>query len=325
MVEEARYHTDIPDQLPAAQVRLRRALPRYLPVCNESEDEIMREKTVIALIYDYDKTLCAGDFPDHDLLPWLSIKPKEFWGAVTDFSARNQCDPITAYMYLLLDEAKKAGLPILREDLVELGKTRVLFPGLEDWFGKINRFTEEFDAEVRHYILSAGQKEIIEGASISCHMRKIYGSEFHYGEDGAADWPLRTINPMSKTQFLHHIRKDIRDMSEIGELCEVIPKEGPPVPFRNMIYFGDGITDIPCMREVRSGGGYSIAVYDEAVRGDREFAAGLLEEEHADFIAQADYTEDSELYDLVCDILAQQISKDRLEQYALEQRGAIVR
>lgn len=256
-------------------------------------------RPVIALMYDFDNTLCTTDMQNYSFIPGLGMEPDAFWEMSHRLAEEKKMDKILAYMYLMVKKAGEKNKSIRREDLVILGKDIQLFPGVLEWFDRINTYGEKYGAVIQHYIISSGLKEIIEGSAIAEYFKEIYACSFHYDEYGMADWPAVTVNYTTKTQFLFRINKGVLLMSEDVELNRFIPEDDRPVPFRNMIYFGDGLTDVPCMKLTKANGGKSIAVYTQ-----RENVENLLQNQRVDFIAPADYTEGSELDGLVKAIIA---------------------
>ena len=145
--------------------------------------------------------------------------------------------------------------------------------------------------QVEHYVLSSGLKEIIEGTSIAKYFKRIYACEFLY-KDGYAYWPKMAVNYTNKTQFVYRINKGVLDINNDVDLNNSRPDSEKRVFFSNMIYLGDGLTDVPCMKLVKQSGGHSIAIYSQ---GQQHKAAPLLKHERVDWMFEADYREGSEL------------------------------
>jgi len=190
----------------------------------------------------------------------------------------------------MIAEYKKKGLPFTRDRLVAMGKSIELFPGVQDWFDRINAFGLEHGVQVEHYILSTGLKEIIEGSSIADKFKEIYASEFYYDESGTPVWPKLTVNFTTKTQFVYRINKGVLDVSNDRELNASMPDDSKRVPFTNMIYVGDGLSDVPCMKMMRAYGGQAVAVYQGNNRAGVE---DLLVKGRVDYIFPADYSDGS--------------------------------
>ena len=223
-------------------------------------------------------------------------------------------------MYTMIQEAERRELPFTRGDLVEKGRDIVLFPGVEDWFRRVNAFGEEQGVRVEHYIISSGLREIIEGSSISAAFKEIYASEFYYDETGRPVWPKLAVNFTAKTQFVYRINKGVLDVSDDKTLNDSMPDDSKRVPFHNMVYVGDGLSDVPCMKMMRAYGGQAIAVYQESNRLGVE---DLLAKGRVDFIFRADYSEGTALDATVKDIIRKIAILDRLGEENVQQLRSI--
>jgi len=268
----------------------------------------MSNKPIIALLYDFDKTLCTTDMQNYTFIPSLDIKPNEFWKAADSMFKTYEMDELLAYMYLMIQEAKKKNLPINRESFVQMGKNIKYFPGVEDWFPRINAYGNALGVEIQHYVISSGNKEIIEGSSVYKYFKKVFACEFLYLNDVAV-WPKSVVNYTTKTQFLFRINKGALDISDNNRVNQSIPHEERTVPFRNMIYIADGLTDVPCMKLVREKGGSSIAVYG---RGKKPIAKQLFQDGRVDYLTEADYSKDSKLEKIVKLIIDKMTVQDNL-------------
>ena len=278
------------------------------------------QRPIVAFLYDFDKTLCTTDMQDYAFIPSLGMTPKEFWAEANGFGRGNRIDGILAYMYTMIREAEKRNRPFTREDLVEKGRSIVLFPGVEDWFRRINAFGEAQGVQVEHYIISSGLREIIEGSSISGEFKEIYASEFYYDGEGRPVWPKLTVNFTAKTQFVYRINKGVLDVSDDKTLNDSMPDDSKRVPFTNMVYMGDGLSDVPCMKMMRAYGGQAIAVYQESNRMGVE---DLLAKGRVDFIFPADYSEDTALDLTVKNIIRKMSIVDRLWEENVQQLRSI--
>ena len=275
---------------------------------------------IIAFLYDFDKTLCTTDMQDYAFIPSLGLKPSEFWPIANGFGREHRMDGILAYMYTMIREAEQRGLPVTRRDLVEKGRGIVLFPGVADWFSRINAFGESLGVQVEHYVISSGLREIIEGCSIAGEFKEIYASEFYYDETGRPVWPKLAVNFTAKTQFVYRINKGVLDVSDDKTLNDSMPDDSKRVPFTNMVYMGDGLSDVPCMKMMRAYGGQAIAVYQESNRMGVE---DLLAKGRVDFIFPADYSEDTALDLTVKNIIRKMSIVDRLWEENVQQLRSI--
>ena len=258
---------------------------------------------IIAFLYDFDKTLCTTDMEDYAFIPSLGYTPAEFWGW------ENRMDGLLAYMYTMIQECAAQNIKLDRAFLNHCGESIQLFPGVREWFARINAFGESLGVQVEHYVISSGLREIIEGSGIAQEFREIYACEFYYNENGDACWPKLDVNFTNKTQFVYRINKGILDVSRDKELNDSMPDDSKRVPFTNMIYMGDGLSDVPCMKMMRAYGGQAIAVYQAS---NRQGVEKLLADGRVDFIFPADYREGMELDRTVRDILRKMTITDRL-------------
>jgi len=273
------------------------------------------KRPVAAIMYDFDKTLCTRDMQEYSFIPDLGITSKAFWEE-TGKVASTGMDKILAYMFMMLKKAREVDKPVRRENFVEMGKEIDFFAGVPEWFDRITAYGMEKNVTIEHYIISSGLKEIIEGSQIRDKFRKIYACEFHYDANGAADWPLVSVNYTTKTQFLFRINKGVLDFSDDIALNRFVPEDERPVPFRNMIYIGDGLTDVPCMKLVKTHGGNSIAVYQ---KGQKQKVEELLVHQRVDFISPADYTVGKDLDELVKRIIDKMAVVNELTENHLRQ------
>ena len=252
-------------------------------------------KFTIALIYDFDGTLAAGNMQEYDFIPAVGKSNFEFWNEANHLAEEQDADQILTYMALMIRSAQAKGLSLRREAFQESGKKVELYEGVLEWFDRINKYGEERGVRVLHYINSSGMKEIIEGTPIADKFRKIYACSFLYNVDGIAYWPAVAVNYTNKTQFIFKINKGVESVFDTKQVNQYMEEKERPVPFSRMIYVGDGTTDIPCMKLVKNFGGHSIAVYnpkDEAKRGEMNT---LIRDNRVNHVCPANYSEGSEM------------------------------
>ena len=256
-------------------------------------------KPIVALMYDFDKTLCTKDMQEYGFIPSLGMSSSAFWNEVRDLTDREEMDNILAYMYKMVEKAEEKRVPITRETFRELGAGVEYFDGVLSWFDRITEFGEKNGVRIEHYIVSSGIKEIIEGTEIAKFFKKIYACEFMYDYNGTIRWPKYAVNYTAKTQFLFRINKGVLTINSqsADKLNQYTPENDRRVPFRNMIYIGDGLTDVPCMKLVKANGGQSIAVYDP--EKGKTAATSLLQANRVNFIVPADYSQGSDIETIV--------------------------
>lgn len=273
------------------------------------------KKPIVAIMYDFDKTLCTKDMQEYAFIPTLGMTSSAFWGEVNTMTDKEEMDNILAYMYKMVEKAREKKIPVTRKTFHEMGMEVEYFNGVKTWFERINNFGKEAGVRVEHYIVSSGIKEIIEGTEIADYFKKIYACEFLYDYNGSIQWPKFAVNYTAKTQFLFRINKGVLtiDSKSADKLNRFTPENERPVPFRNMIYIGDGLTDVPCMKLVKSNGGQSIAVYDQ--EKGKEAAELLKKADRVNFVAPADYGPDSDIEVIVKAIIKKIQAVEEMQSY----------
>lgn len=273
------------------------------------------DKPIVALIYDFDGTLAPGNMQEYDFIPAIGKSNREFWEESNDTAREQDADPILAYMYRMLHEAKSSGKSLRREAFVQSGARIRLYAGVREWFARINAYGESKGLQIFHFVNSSGLREMIEGTPIAAEFRKIYACSFLYDVDGVAYWPAVAVNYTNKTQFIFKINKGIESVYDSHQINQYIPEEQRPVPFRRMIYFGDGTTDIPCMRLVKQQGGHSVAVYNPASDHNRLTSEKLLHDNRVSYVCAADYRPGEKIDRLVHTIIDRIAADEALRRF----------
>lgn len=270
------------------------------------------ELPVLAICYDFDKTLSPDDMQAQGYIQSVGYDVKQFWDESNSLAKENDMDSNLAYMYKMILEAE-GNFVFNKDALAAYGAKVKLFPGVSDWFSRIRDYGAEHGVIVEHYIISSGLKEMIEGTQMAMdgEFEKIYASSFYYNERGVAKWPAQAINFTNKTQFLFRIEKGVLDINDPG-VNEYFSPEKIRVPFRNMVYLGDSDTDVPCMKLVNSYGGHAIGVYDPGT-SDKTKVFRMMQDDRIRYFAPADYSEDSELDSLVKAIIVKTATYEMLE------------
>ena len=247
----------------------------------------------MAISYDFDGTLAPGNMQEYDFIPAINMLTKHFWASVNELAKKHEMDPILAYMHAMLEEAQKAKVSVRKTDFKNFGANIELFPGVKDWFKRINAYAKTKGVRLEHFIISSGIREMVEGTPIYKEFKKVYASGFMFDHNGVACWPALAVNYTTKTQYLFRINKGSLDVHDNSIINKYVPKEQRPVPFEHMVFVGDGETDIPCMRLVKDQGGHSIAVYNPGKHGAKKHAQQLIKDGRATLFATADYQEGS--------------------------------
>ena len=267
---------------------------------------------VLAICYDFDKTLTPDDMQAQGYIQSVNCDVAEFWKESNSLAEDNDMDQNLAYMFMMSQKAK-GKIVFTKKNLTDYGADIHMYPGVEEWFERIREYGKSRNVIVEHYIISSGLKEMIEGTSVakSGAFEKIYGSSFYYDEYGVAVWPAQVVNYTNKTQFLFRIEKGVLDINDPG-VNDYFPPEELRVPFRNMIYIGDSDTDVPCMKLVNSNGGHSIGVFNASTE-DKAKVYKMMRDNRIKYFAASDYTDGSELDRLVKSIIDRTAANEALE------------
>ncbi|MCM1550828.1 MAG: haloacid dehalogenase-like hydrolase [Clostridium sp.] len=270
----------------------------------------MKDKPILAICYDFDKTLSPDDMQAQGYIQSINYEVADFWKESNQLAVSNDMDQNLAYMYMMSNKSRGKVL-FTKETLHNDGAKVKLFPGVSTWFDRINQYGEKNGVLVEHYIISSGLKEMIEGTEVANKFKKIYASSFYFDETGVAVWPAQVVNYTNKTQFLFRIEKGVLDVNDQNVNAYFEPNQYR-VPFRNMVYIGDSDTDIPCMKLVNINGGHSIGVYNSNTK-DKSKVFRMLEENRIRYFVPADYTENSKLEILLKQIIDRTVSNEILE------------
>ena len=263
----------------------------------------MTKKPIVALIYDFDGTLSPGNMQEFGFIQAVGKTKEEFWKMSDGIAVRDDASNVLAYMKLMFDEARAAGIPLRRENFLEFGKNIELFPGVREWFSLVNEYGASRGVKIEHYINSSGLKEIIEGSPIASEFKHVYAGTYIYDDNGEAVWPGIAVDYTAKTQFIFKINKGIFSAHDTKMVNASIADDKKRIPYPNMIYFGDGDTDVPCMKIVGMFGGNPIAVYDPANHKKKAAAEKLRRQGRVNFTAPAVYTKDSRAFQIVCAVI----------------------
>ena len=268
-----------------------------------------QRKPRIALIYDFDGTLSPGNIQEYDFFPQLGMTPDQFWTAAKKRAKDHEADEILSYMTLMLESCTSlSGVRVTREAFAQYGKKVKLFDGVKEWFPRINSFAKENGLLPHHFIISSGIKEMIAGTPIAKEFTEIFASSFIYDQHYAASAPGLAINYTTKTQFLFRINKGVLNVWDNSKINEYVKKADRDIPFSQMIFIGDGTTDVPCMKLTKDQGGHSIAVYRPGSH-QKIKAGNLLKDNRVNFVAPADYA-DGKLLDTQVKAVIRKIAAD---------------
>lgn len=271
-----------------------------------------KSKPTIAICYDFDGTLIRGNMQENSFIPDIGMDKKDFWNEVKSYAEKHDMDEVLAYMKLMLNKAHEKNIHFNKSALEKHGKKITLFPGVSEWFDHIKSFAGDNGVKVEHYIVSSGLDDMINGCAIGNKFNHIFASGFMYDVHGVAEFPARSINYTTKVQYLFRINKGIQNSWDNSKINKFTPEEERYIPFSSMVYIGDGDTDIPAMKMINYKGGYSIAVYPpksgaritKEEKNKKENVEKLQKDNRCQFIAEADYTKDKQLYQIVTNIIS---------------------
>lgn len=273
------------------------------------------KKSTIAICYDFDGTLSPGCMQEYSFMRALGEDSKEFWHKAHILTKEQQADDIASYMQLMLEECHRKGLVPSRSAFRFYGKGIPLYQGVENWFKRINQYALKKGVIVQHYIISSGIKEMIEGTAIAKNFHKIYASSFMYDKKGCAIWPAVVLNYTSKTQFIFRINKGCEDITDNTRVNQYIPQKHRPIPFQNIIYVGDGETDIPCMKMVNQQGGHSVAVYNPEKESAKKLAQKLIYDKRVNIALPADYRPKQAIEKYVQAVIDKIVADNKIQHY----------
>lgn len=273
--------------------------------------KLKEDKPVLAICYDFDKTLSPNDMQAQGYIQSVGYNIKDFWDESNGLAEQNDMDQNLAWMFTMKKKAEGQVL-FTKTNLIDYGSKVTLFPGVEQWFSRIREYGLKHGVIVEHYIISSGLKEMIEGTCVADEFEKIYASSFYYDEHNVAVWPAQVINYTNKTQFLFRIEKGVLDINDQG-VNEYFSPEEIRVPFRNIVYIGDSDTDIPCMKLVNKSGGHSIGVFNAETK-DKSKVYKMMREGRIKYYVPADYSEGSEIDNLLKAIIDRTGKNEALEE-----------
>lgn len=250
------------------------------------------KQRIIAIVYDFDGTLSPNNMQEDTILDAYGLDHKKFWARSNELTRKKGYERTLAYLKLLACDEPFKSKPLTPQFLRGLANRIRYYDGVNDgYFGRLQEFmnsipeVKEWGIELEHYIVSSGLKDILDGTSIKKYFKKIYACEYEY-QKGRPIFPKLVINDTNKTQFLFRINKGKLELNE--SINQHTPDHERRIPFRNMIYVGDGLTDVPSMTLVHKAGGYAIAVYDPAKKVP-ESVSDMVSEKRAEHFAPADF------------------------------------
>ena len=265
-------------------------------------------QNIIAIVYDYDRTLSPRSMQDDVIFDRIGVDSTDFWARVAQLTADRAYESELAWIRLLLGNPGFRGLS--NRDLEVMGRDLRFYPGVPEVFGELGQVLEDdrylrHGITLEHYIVTSGLKAVLAGSVLNGHVERIFGCELDEDNEGKVYWPKRIISHTAKTQYLFRITKGLEYVDLTLDVNDHMPEAERRIPFRNMLYIGDGPTDVPCFAVTTSRGGKALAVYDPASKDSFETCMSLREAQRVDEIAEADYCRDTHLRRLMEYLVAQ--------------------
>ncbi len=259
----------------------------------------MKQNT-IALVYDFDGTLIPKTMQEYTIIPRLKLNSNEFWSQIIKEANDTEGEIMMIYMRQLITRAESMNIKITKEEFKLMASKIKYFKGVETWFDNINKYIKSKHQRIKvaHYVISAGHHEILESTSIRNKLANVFGSQYYFDNKGRATFPKNVVTDTAKTQFLFRINKGKEKVSD--SINSHMPEHERPIPFENMIYIGDGLTDVPSMALIKKQNGHAVSVYPKNSKEQKKVSADLLSAKRVDFIAEANYTKSSILYKRIC-------------------------
>lgn len=274
-------------------------------------------QNVIAIVYDYDRTLSPRSMQDDVIFERIGVDSVEFWPRVAQLAADKAYESELGWIRLLLDNPGFRRLS--NRDLEVMGRGLSFYPGVPEVFGELGKVLEDdrylsHGITLEHYVVTSGLKAILAGSVLNGHVERIFGCELDEDNEGKVYWPKRIISHTAKTQYLFRITKGLQYVDLTLDVNDHMPEAERRIPFRNMLYIGDGPTDVPCFAVTTSRGGKALAVYDPASKDSFETCMFLREAHRVKEIAEADYRRDTHLRRLMEYLVTQMADRIVLQQ-----------
>ncbi|MEO1093814.1 MAG: HAD family hydrolase [Cyanobacteria bacterium J06638_28] len=254
----------------------------------------------IAIAFDFDDTLVPDTYDG--LIESLGLDIDQFRKERYESRKASGWDAIPARFFSLIEESHRRADgdgKITRAYLKEFGQQLQPFDGVEDMFGRLQAKASSLipDAVVEFYLITSGFVEIARHTSIAKYFKAMWGCEFHYSETGEVEFLKRSVSHPEKPRYLYYLSKGIDSQNDQDLLFvyEDLAPEEQAIPLSQVIYVGDGTSDIPCFAMLNQEGGTAIGVYKEGTPQDWAKNHQPTQSQRVVNLAPADYSENSEL------------------------------
>lgn len=251
----------------------------------------------IAVVFDFDDTL-VPDTVDN-LLESLSIDSQEFRQQQIQPLINQGWDEIIARFYTIIAESKRQNHKINQEYIAELGRKLSPFNGVSEMFNRLRKSAKKINpkVEIEFYLITCGMVEIARHNCIAPEFKAMWGCEFHYNEKGGIEFMKKLVTHTEKTRYLFQLAKGDDNHQDNGKsyVYRDLPQEELRIPLSQVIYVGDGASDIPCFSLLNEEQGVAIGVYKNSTAEAWSRELNISESQRVVNLAPAEYEEDSEL------------------------------
>lgn len=251
----------------------------------------------IAVVFDFDDTLAPDS--TSSFLASLGVDVPSFWKLAVQPLIDDGWDPIPAYLYKMIELAQRDH-NITKDALIAWGKKIKPFAGATRIFDRVRKHAvaTHDKVNVEFYLVSSGIGDILRNTKLAQYFDDIWSCDFHYAANGRIAFPRNVVSFTDKTRYLFQISKGITGPQVRGQPFNVNKKVDPfklRVPFDQMIFVGDGLTDVPCFSLIRKNGGIAIGVFDQHEKEKWGRAWGFIEDGRVSNLVPADFSKNSAL------------------------------
>ncbi|PZD71216.1 hypothetical protein C1752_07492 [Acaryochloris thomasi RCC1774] len=253
----------------------------------------------IAIAFDFDETLVPDSFDG--LLNYLGYDVAQFREERYEPLKHQGWDGIAARFHLLAEASQQrpAGQKITKETLTQFGQQHQPFPGVTEMFEQLTQQAQAIvpDIEVEFYLITSGFVEVARNSAIAPYFKAMWGCEFHYTPAGEIQCLKRSVTHSEKTRYLNYLSKgmDNHSQDDLLFVYQDVPEEQLHVPFSQVIYVGDGTSDLPCFELLKQAGGIALGVYEQGTAADWNQEYQVSQSQRVINLAPADYSEGAEL------------------------------
>lgn len=221
------------------------------------------------IIYDFDGTITKNGVPIYGFFEKCNIPTdtNSFMNLVKNEIIKNKYNTFEAFYKVLFDYIRKAGLP-LNNNTFCIGVEKIEYnPGVIE-------FLKEQNSKIENYILTSGYNEYISKTAIAPYIKNIYGTSYEFVNNEAIG-----------------IKELVTDEIKIKKIDIIANGD-----YSNIVYIGDGLTDIPAFKYVIEKGGISILVHQPE---NNEIYNTIINKGINVKCFEADYRKNSKLYNFL--------------------------